>query len=106
MFSPLITALKHDGPIALERHFKYIFDIEGGHADFKREGNCLVINVSKCPAITHLKSTAQLVTDRYCETTVNINQGICHSAGYECSCNYVAGEGRCVQKFWKNGDAQ
>jgi hypothetical protein len=63
----------------------------------------LDINVSKCPAIMHLRSTGQLFTNRYCETTVNVNKAICECAGYDCSCEYVPGEGRCVQKFWKKG---
>jgi len=100
-FSPLITALKRDGLIALERHFKYIFELEGGQAEFKREDNCLVINVSKCPAIAHLKSTGQLFTERYCETTVNVNITICDMAGYQCSCEYKPGLGCCSQKFWR-----
>lgn len=100
-FSPLITALKKDGLVALERHFKHVFELEGGDAKFKREDNCLVINVSKCPAIAHLKSTGQLFTERYCETTVNVNIAICEAAGYQCSCEYQPGAGYCVQKFWK-----
>jgi hypothetical protein len=100
-FSQLITTLKQDGLIALERHFKYIFDLEGGQAEFKLEDNCLVIKVSKCPAILHLKSTEQLFTGRYCETTVNVNTAICDAAGYQCSCEYEPGMGCCVQKFWR-----
>ena len=103
-FSPLIAALKKEGLIALERHFKRIFELENGDAEFKREDNCLVINVSKCPAIAHLKSTGQLFTDRYCETTVNVNLAICQAAEYQCSCEYKPGIGKCVQKFWKKED--
>jgi hypothetical protein len=102
-FKPLIEEVKKKGVVALERHFKQIFELEGGQAQFKCANDQLTIEVSKCPAIVYLKSNGQLFTNRYCETTVNINQGICHSAGYECSCNYAAGEGRCVQKFWKKG---
>jgi hypothetical protein len=100
VFSPLITALKKEGLIALERHFRQVFELEGGQAEFKREDN-LVLNVLKCPAIAHLKSTGQLFTERYCETTVNVNKAICDAAGYQCSCDYTPGMGCCVQKFWR-----
>ena len=100
-FSPLIAALRQEGLIALERHFKHVFELEGGEAAFNRENDGLVISVSKCPAIAHLKTTGQLFTDRYCETTVNINSAICEAAGYQCSCEYKPGMGRCVQKFWR-----
>jgi hypothetical protein len=102
-FSPLSTSLQQEGLIALERHFKHIFELEGGEAQFECDNDRLAIHVSKCPAIAHLKSTGQLFTDRYCESTVNINEGICEAAGYKCSCDYVAGEGRCIQSFWKKG---
>ena len=105
-FKPLIEELKKKGVVALEHHFKRIFELEGGHARFQCEKDKLTIEVSECPAISHLKSNGQLFTERYCETTANINHGICHSAGYECSCNYVAGEGKCVQRFWKKGCVQ
>jgi hypothetical protein len=101
VFSLLITALKRDGLIALERHFKQVFELEGGQAEFRHEDNCLVLNVSKCPAIAHLKSTGQLFTERYCETTVHVNKAICDATGYQCSCKYTPGMGCCVQKFWR-----
>jgi hypothetical protein len=105
VFSPLIAALKQEGLIALERHFKAIFEKEGGRAEFKCVNDVLVITVFKCPAITHLTSTGQLVTDRYCETTVNVNKAVCDAAGYQCSCEYTPAAGRCVQKFWKQKGA-
>jgi len=105
-FKPLIDELKQKGLIALERHFKSIFELENGEAKFKLENDQLAIEVSKCPAIMQLRSTGQLFTNRYCETTVHVNKAICEAAGYECSCAYLAGQGQCVQKFWKKGDAK
>ena len=100
-FKPLIGELKKQGLVALESHFKRIFELEGGQARFELNHDQLIINVINCPAISHLKSKGLLYTDRYCQSTVNINESICNAAGYECSCDYVAGQGRCVQKFWK-----
>ncbi|OHB54181.1 MAG: hypothetical protein A2Y12_17040 [Planctomycetes bacterium GWF2_42_9] len=101
VFSHLIAAIKSDGLIAIDRHFKKIFELENGKADFQIENNQLTINVSKCPAISHLKSTGQLFTDRYCLTTVILNKTVCEQAGYKCSCRYKPYEGKCIQKFWK-----
>ncbi|OHB58897.1 MAG: hypothetical protein A2Y12_17605 [Planctomycetes bacterium GWF2_42_9] len=36
-FSPLIEQLKKEGLVALERHFRHIFEIEGGQAEFECE---------------------------------------------------------------------
>ncbi len=101
VFSPLIAELKQKGLCAVERHFRRIFEIEGGRAIFRYEGMTLVIEVLECPAVRHLCSTGQLFTNRYCETTVNVNKAVCNAAGYDCSCVYEPGRGRCVQKFWK-----
>jgi len=101
VFSPLIAELKKEGLVALERHFKRIFDLEGGEVKFERYEIYLKITVSKCPAIAHLKSNNQLFTDRYCETTNNINKAVCEQTDYLCSCEYQPGSGKCVQTFWK-----
>ena len=101
VFSALSSALKKDGPIAIERHFKHIFELEGGNAKFECKNDQLTIEVLKCPAIAHLQSTGQLFTNRYCETTVNVNKAVCAVAGYEFSCEYIPGGGKCIQKFWK-----
>ena len=49
------------------------------------EGEVLVLTVERCPAIAHLKRREQLFTDRYCETTVVVNEAVCQQAGYRCS---------------------
>ncbi|OHB61500.1 MAG: hypothetical protein A2Y12_06925 [Planctomycetes bacterium GWF2_42_9] len=103
-FTPLIEELKKDGLIALERHFKRIFKLEAGHAEFELQNGQLTITVLKCPAILHLLTTKQLFTERYCQTTVNINKAICEAAGFECSCDYKPSEGCCVQRFWRKGE--
>ena len=101
-FAPLAAALKQQGLWVLERHWKDVFTREGGKFSLNYEDDTLVLMVHECPAIAHLKKTNQLFTDRFCETTVVINETICGQAGYTCSCEYEPGKGRCVQKFWKN----
>ncbi len=100
-FSPLSKAMKKEGLIALEKHWKGIFTKEGGGFSLSYQGDTLVLNVDKCPAIAHLKEKDQLCTQRYCETTVVVNETICTQAGFGCSCEYEPGAGKCVQKFWK-----
>ncbi len=101
-FSVLSDKLKKEGLSALEDHFTKIMTLEAGEFDFSYEGSTLVLRVSKCPAIMHLKSINALFTDSFCESTVVVNETICKNAGYQCSCEYQKGEGKCIQKFWKN----
>lgn len=100
-YKPLIRELRAEGLPALERHWNKVFEMEGGRFEMHYEGSTLVLQVLECPAISHLKKIGQLFTDRYCETTVVVNESLCGSSGYAASCEYQPGEGRCVQKFWK-----
>ena len=100
-YRPLIDKLKKQGLTALERHWKDIFTKEGGQFTLTYDDSTLTLTVTQCPAVTHITKTGQLFTDRYCQTTVIINETICDEAGFACSCNYEPGKGRCVQKFWK-----
>lgn len=100
-YRPLSEKMEREGLSALENHLRDIFSTEGGEFDLRYENETLVLEVSRCPAILHLKKINQLFTQRYCETTVVVNQTICDGAGFECSCEYESGAGKCVQKFWK-----
>jgi hypothetical protein len=100
-FAPLSRQLEHEGLPALENHFRTIFEKEGGRFTLGYESDTLVLRVHECPAIAHLKKTHQFFTERFCESTVVVNQTICQNAGFRCTCTYDPGRGRCVQKFWK-----
>ncbi len=100
-YKSLVQSLREEGLGALERHWRKVFTLEGGSFRLDYEGDTLVLTVDDCPAIAHLKSTGQLFTTRYCETTVVVNETICEQAGYRASCSYQPGEGKCVQRFWK-----
>lgn len=100
-YAPLIAALKQQGLSALEKHYRDIFTKEAGKFNLNYDGDVLILTVNECPAVSHLKKRNLFFTERFCETTVVVNQTICSRAGYRCSCKYDSGLGRCVQKFWK-----
>jgi hypothetical protein len=100
-YAPLSTKLKKQGLSVLEQHYRDIFTKEGGKFSLSYDNGTLVLTVDECPAIAHLKKRNHFFTERFCETTVVVNQTICTQAGYRCSCKYQPGAGRCVQKFWK-----
>jgi len=100
-YLPLIEAVKKDGLTAIESHFRKIFDIEGGEIEIINDGNYLKLTVKKCPAICHLKKTGQLYSDKFCLTTVVVNETVCRQAGIETECEYNIEKGCCVQRFWR-----
>jgi len=103
-YAPLLDNLKTRGLSALEEHFRDIFTREEGRFDLRYENGVLIMEVSRCPAVCHLLSINQLFTDRFCQTTVIVNQTLCRAAGFDCSCDYQPGKGKCIQKFWKSKD--
>ena len=102
-FAPLSERLRGQGLSALENHWRKTFGEEGGRFDLRYEGDVLVLEVKECPAVAHMKAHNQFSTERFCETTVVVNETVCGAAGYECECTYVPGAGTCVQRFWKKG---
>ena len=100
-FSPLTEKLKIQGLKVLEDHWRDIFTREDGKFNINYQGDVLVLEVEKCPAILYLKEKNMLYTDRHCLTTVVVNKTICQEAGYDCRCESETGKGNCVQKFWK-----
>lgn len=102
VYAPLTDALQKDGLSALEKHWKDVFTKEEGKFSISYEDDTLVLTVDECPAVAHLKKTNCFHTDRFCESTVVVNETVCHRAGYKCSCEYERGIGKCVQKFWKD----
>lgn len=100
-FRPLSEQLKTKGLEALETHWRKTFSAEEGDFSLRYDDDTLVLEVNECPAVSYLKANNALKTNRYCETTVVVNETICQAAGYECSCDYQPGEGKCIQKFWK-----
>ena len=103
VYQPLSDQLRAEGLAALEMHWRRVFDKEGGEYDLAYDGDIQVLTVAECPAVSHLRKRDQLLTERFCETTVIVNEAICAAAGYACSCEYVPGAGHCVQKFWRDG---
>jgi hypothetical protein len=101
VYLPLISRLKQNGLSALAEHWREIFTNEGGKFSLYFEEGSLMLVVTDCPAIRHLKKSNQFFTTRFCETTVVVNQTICMKAGYNCSCDYEPGNGKCIQKFWR-----
>ena len=100
-FAPLSKQLKKKGLSVLENHWNEVFTKEGGIFTISSDNEVLKLQVEQCPAIEHLRKNGQLCTERFCETTVIVNETICAEAGYCASCVYQPGKGTCVQKFWK-----
>lgn len=99
MYRDLIADLKARGLPALEEHWRRIFTQEDGEFDLRMEGDTLVLDVKKCPAIHHMKEHNYRIAPHFCEHTRVVNDAICRAAGYEATVEYDQDAGRCVQRF-------
>jgi len=101
VFKPLVEDLRVRGLPALRDHWQTIFELEDGDFELRMEGDTLVLDVRRCPAVSHMKEHGYAVADHYCEHTRIVNEAVCQAAGYACSVEYDQEAGRCVQRFWR-----
>jgi len=101
VYAPISRQLEERGLPALEEHWHNVFTAERGEFRTRYEDDTLVLEVSKCPAISHMQEKNHPIFEKFCEVTRLVNEGICHRADYDCSVEYDQTKGRCVQKFWK-----
>lgn len=101
-YAPLREALMTEGLPALKRHFERMYEIEGGDTSIALEGDELVVTVTLCPAVAHMRSHGYPVARLFRETTVTVNDAICEGTPYEAeTTGYDDGTGACVQRFYR-----
>jgi len=100
-YAALIDEMKREGLAAMACHLTDVFSKEQGRFRLHYEPDRLLLEVDECPAIRHLKNSGRFFSDRFCESTVQVNAAICSSAGFRSSCTYQPKQGRCIQAFWK-----
>ncbi|HEO69857.1 MAG TPA: hypothetical protein ENN80_01240 [Candidatus Hydrogenedentes bacterium] len=106
VYAPLVADLRERGLDALEEHWRAVFTIEGGDFELAMEGDVLILNVRRCPAIAHMREHRYAIAPHFCEHTRFVNDAICRAAGYASSVECDPEAGACVQKFWKDGGRQ
>ncbi|MBD3385044.1 hypothetical protein GF407_08965 [candidate division KSB1 bacterium] len=99
VYKPLIFEIKRRGLKALEDHLRRVFTLEGGEFELYWKEDHLQLEVKRCPAIEHLKRNNLYYTDRFCTSTIVVNETICRQSGCQAHCDVVPGSGRCVQTF-------
>jgi len=99
-YAPLRQQIKKEGLKAIKKYFQKIYKNEGGMVEFKESKDKLIINVKKCPAISHMKSKKYSVSPLFCETTRIMNEAICEGAFIDSKLvKHDINRGRCLQIF-------
>ena len=103
-YAPLTEALGKRGLVALEQHFRRIYDLEGSVVRFALSENELRIEVDACPAVTHMRERGYVVARLFRETTDTVNRAICDGTPFAAELiEYDEFTGRSVQRFYRCG---
>jgi hypothetical protein len=103
VYAPVVRDLQEHGLPALERHWRRIMDLEAAEYALEMDGDTLVLDVHRCPAISHMQTHGYRISGHFCEHTRIVNEAICYRAGYVATVEYDQAKGRCVQRFRKAG---
>jgi hypothetical protein len=102
-YAPLTEALQNRGLVALEEHFRRIYEMEGGEVRFALSKDELRIEVDACPAIRHMRKQGYLVARLFRETSETVNRAICHQTPFAAELvQYDDETGRSAQRFYRN----
>lgn len=105
-YAPLRDELKTRGLVALKEHFERIYRSEGGMATFEFTGDELVIRVTACPAVSHLREHNYPVARLFRETTRTVDEALCEGTGYAAELlEYDPESGRSVERFYQGAAA-
>jgi hypothetical protein len=99
VYKELVEDLRERGLSALEDHWRRIMDLEEADYTLAMDGDTLVLDVRKCPAVHHMRGNDYRVAASFCEHTRIVNEAVCRAAGFEAAVDYDQDEGRCVQRF-------
>ncbi len=100
-YAPLTAALKQQGLVAIEEHFRRIYELEGGVVRFTLSDHELRIEVDACPAVTHMRERHYVVARLFCETTGTVNRAICDGTPFATEqIEYDELTGRSIQRFY------
>ncbi len=101
-YAPLIEAIKGEGLVAVQDHFRKIYDLEGGVVQFELSEDELRIEVEACPAVSHMRRQGYPVARLFRETTDTVNRAICDGTPFAAELvEYDEETGRSVQRFFR-----
>jgi len=101
-YAPLKRAIRQRGLAALKAHFETMYTRERARFRVHLTRDELVISVSACPAITHMKSHGYPVARLFHETTRTVNETLCEGTPFQAELTeYDLETGRSVQRFFR-----
>jgi len=99
-YGPLIDEVRKEGLVALERHFRRLYEIEDSDVNITLSDDELVVSVKACPAVMHMRERGHAVAAMFSETTRTVNEALVEGTPFESELlEYDDETGRSVQRF-------
>lgn len=99
-YRPVTQIWQAGGFPAVAQYWRDFFAAEPGSVVEVEEGpDEVVVRVSACPAIAHLRKDNRVIVAEYCQQCFYVNQEIAEPAGL--TVRVEGGAGQCVQRFFK-----
>ena len=101
-FAPLKEEVKQRGLPTLKEYFEELYEKEGGDVEITLSDGELVIRVSTCPAVTHMRQQDYPVARMFYETTKTVNEALVEGTDFAAELvEYDDETGRSVQRFYR-----
>ena len=103
-YKPLTEDVNQRGLVALKEHFERTYRTEGAEVRLRMTSDELVVEVPRCPAVTHMREHGYKVARLFVETTRTVNEAICEGTPFAAELvEYDEPSGRSVQRFYRIG---
>jgi len=105
-YAPLRKSVCKRGLPALQEHFATLYRCEEAEATIELSSDELLVRVTNCPAVQHMRSHDYPVARLFHETTSTVNEALCEGTPFAAELvEYDPETGRSIQRFYKRAEA-
>jgi hypothetical protein len=98
VYKSIHEGLANDDPRELKEHLDYFFRRENGEFELRDTTDGFVLEVSKCPAVEHVRKLGLELSPGFCRQTTDVNNALCDGTPWQCRTEVMA-PGVCRQTF-------
>lgn len=104
-YNPVTRKWQAEGLAGIAAYWSSFFAAEpGADVEVAQEAEQVVLNVTRCPAIHHLRSEGRDIVSCYCQHCYFVNEAMAEPAGY--TVRIEGGNGSCQQRFFSRSQGQ
>jgi hypothetical protein len=81
-YAPLKQAIRERGLAAVKEHYERVYRAEGGAIRATGTADELIIEVTACPAVAHMRQQGYAVARLFHETTRTVNDALCEGTPF------------------------